>query len=57
MASLSKKYFDKLPTIFKLFEKFENRFDWTRKTTLTVFFHTFFPSETFGWEGLLTAWP
>ena len=22
-------------------------FDWTRKTTLTVFFHTIFPSESF----------
>ena len=53
-AACQKSIFDKLPTIFKLFKKFENRFDWTRKTTLTVFFHTFFPSETFGWEGLLT---
>ena len=25
-------------------------FDWTRKTTLTVFFHTIFPSEPFGWK-------
>ena len=28
--SLSKSIFDKLPTIFKLFKKFENRFDWTQ---------------------------
>ena len=29
--------------------------DGTRKATLTVPFHTFLPSETFGWAGFLTV--
>ena len=28
----------------------------TRKKTLTVFFHTFFPSDSFGRNGFLTVW-
>ena len=45
--SLSKNLFDRLLHFFKLKKSSKKWFDCTRKTTLTVFFHTIFPSETF----------
>ena len=46
LFSLSESPSDRLPYFFKPFKSLKKWFDSTRKTTLTVFFHTIFPSET-----------
>ena len=39
-----------------MLHKFRNFVIPTRKKTLTVFFHTIFPSESFGRSGFSTVW-
>ena len=41
-------FFDRLLDFLKRRKSFKKSFDSTRKKTLTVFFHTFFPSGAFG---------
>ena len=55
MISLSKKPFRQAEARFETCFKFQNVFDRTRKTTLTVFFHTIFPSESFALEVLFDS--
>jgi len=43
--SLSKKSFRQAAALFQPLKRLKKWFDCTRKTTLTVFFHTIFPSE------------
>ena len=50
-----KSLFVRLLHFLKLFWSFKKWFDQTRKTTLTVFFHTIFPSESLGQKGLSTV--
>ena len=47
-SACRKSLFDRLLHFLKLQKSFKKWFDQTRKTTLTVFFHTIFPSESFG---------
>ena len=54
-SACRKSLFDRLLHFLTLLNGFKKWFDQTRKTTLTVFFHTIFPSEPFGQEGLSTV--
>ena len=49
--SLSKKSFRQAAALFQTLKSLKKWFDYTRKTTLTVFFHTIFPSETLSLRG------
>ena len=55
LLRLSKKYFLQSQSISFFLRKYEILLIYTRKTTLTVFFHTIFPSEIFYSKGLSTS--
>ena len=48
----AEKSFRQAAALFEPVKSFKKWFDQTRKTTLTVFFHTIFPSESFGRGGI-----